>query len=99
MIFSENPVPTFPDHALCLLCMGLFSRFCVEARRFTAEAAAGTHEIVSAKDGDAFRLRSSSFRRAKCLAHPSVSEHYPGKRVTGFPKDSAPTKTKNRETD
>ncbi len=43
-----------------LLCMGLFSRFCVQARRFTAEAASGTHEIVSAKDGYAFRLRSSS---------------------------------------
>jgi len=43
-----------------LLCMGLFSRFCVQARRFTAEAASGTHEIVSAKDGHAFRLRSSS---------------------------------------
>src|SRR5712675_238471 len=57
MIFSEKPVPTFPDHALCLLCMGLFSRFCVQARRFTAEAASGTHEIVSAKDGHAFRRR------------------------------------------
>src|SRR5258705_11820696 len=60
MIFSEKPVPTFPDHALCLLCMGLFSRFCVQSRRFTAEAASGTHGIVSATDGHAFRLRPSS---------------------------------------
>src|SRR6267154_3869115 len=77
MIFSEKPVPTFPDHALCLHCMGLFSRFCVQARRFTAEAASGTHEIVSAKDGHALRLPPSPLglwrtsRFAPCDSRPS----------------------------